>query len=204
VAQGAAKSRSAHNARGRHTREEILRAALRVIGERGVGATTHRAVAEEAGVPAGAPGYYFESIDALLQEALKLFTREETDRLHALARSLEEMEDPGPELVAEVFARGVADTHVGQATLVLAQFELYLEAARRPPLREAASVCLGAYHDLAAAALRATGRRRADEAAPRFVALCDGLGLHQLADPRPDYAAAVLKPALIAMLRATE
>lgn len=202
MSSGAAASQPAHNARGRHTREEILRAALRVIGQRGVGATTHRAVAEEAGVPVGAPGYYFGTIDGLLQEALRLFTREETDRLRALARSLEELEDPGAEIVADVFARGVAETHVGQATLVVAQFELYLEAARRPPLREAASACLDAYRELAAAALVASGR--AATAAPRFVALCDGLGLHQLADPRPDYATAVLKPALVDMLRATE
>jgi len=195
VPPGAATGRSSHNARGRHTREEILRAALRVIGRRGVSATTHRAVAEEAGVPVGAPGYYFGTIDGLLVEALVLFTREETDRLRALARTLEAMEEPGPEIVAEVFARGVADTHVGQVTLVLGQFELYLEAARRAPLREAAAACLDAYRDLAAAALRATGRRRAEEAAPLFVALCDGLGLHQLADPQPDYASAVLKPA---------
>ncbi len=155
-------------------------------------------------MPVGAPGYYFGTIDGLLQEALRLFTREETDRLHALARSLGELDDPSAEIVADVFARGVADTHVGQATLVLAQFELYLEAARRPPLREAASACLDAYRELAAAALRASGRSRAEETAPRFVALCDGLGLHQLADPRPDYATAVLKPALVDMLRATE
>lgn len=204
MTSGADLNPPAHNARGRHTREEILRAALRVIAERGVGATTHRAVAEEAGVPVGAPGYYFGTMDGLLQEALKLFTREETDRLRALARSLEELDRPAPEIVADVFARGVAETHVGQATLVLAQFELYLEAARRAPLRDAAAACLDAYRDLAAAALRATGRRRAEEAAPRFVALCDGLGLHQLADPQPDYATAVLKPALVDMLRATE
>ena len=175
-----------------------------MIGERGVGATTHRAVAEEAGVPVGAPGYYFGTIDRLLGEALLLFTGEETDRLRSLARSLEELDSPPPEIVADVFARGVADTHVGQATLVLAQFELYLEAARRPPLREAASACLDAYRQLAEAALRAAGRRRAGETAARFVALCDGLGLHQLADPRPDYAAGVLKPALVDMLRATD
>lgn len=194
--------RPAHNARGRVTREEILRAALRLIGERGISATTHRAVAAEAGVPAGAPGYYFGTIDELLREALLLFTREEVERLHELRVAVEQLEDPSLELVARLFAQAVADTHVGQRTLVLAQFELYLEAARRPGLQEAAAACLEAYRALARAALHAVGSPRADEVAGRFVALCDGLGLHRLADPRGDYAAEVLEPALLDLLRA--
>lgn len=192
-----------HNARGRETREEILRAALRVIAERGTSGTTHRAIAAAAGVPAGAPTYYFGTLDQLLQEALLLFSREETERLHELAAGVAELEDPDDELLAEVFSRAVADTHVGQPTLVLAQFELYLEGARSAEIHAAAAACIEAYRNLAATVLRASGRRTADEAAGRFVALCDGLGLHQLADPVPDYADGVLKPALLDLLRAT-
>lgn len=197
-------ARPAHNARGRVTREEILRAALQVIGERGITATTHRAVALAAGVPIGAPSYYFGSIDGLLHEALLLFTLEEVARLHEVARVIERREAISDEEVAALFSRAVAETHVGEATTVLAQFQLYLEAPRRPAVRAAAAECLAAYRELAAAALRATGRRRAEETAGRFVALCDGLGLHQLADPQPDYAATVLEPALLDLLRAVD
>lgn len=193
-----------HNARGRETREEILRAALRVIAERGISGTTHRAIAEAAGVPAGAPTYYFGSLAALLQEALLLFSHEETARLHELADAVKELDDPDDELLADVFGRAVADTHVGQPTLVLAQFELYLEAGRSEEIRAAAAACIAAYRNLAATVLRASGRERADEAAGRFVALCDGLGLHQIADPAPDYATAVLKPALLDLLHAVD
>lgn len=197
-------TRPEHNARGRATREEILRAALQVIGERGISATTHRGVALAAGVPLGAPSYYFGGIDGLLHEALLLFTQEEVARLHRVARSIEQLDAVTDEEVAVLFSRAVAETHVGQATTVLAQFQLYLEAPRRPAMRAAAAECLAAYRDLATTALRATGRRRAEEAAGRFVALCDGLGLHQLADPQPDYAAAILEPALLDLLRAVD
>lgn len=200
----ATPERPAHNAKGRVTREEILRAALHVIGERGLPATTHRAVAEAAGVPVGAPSYYFGGIDRLLHEALLLFAHEEVARLDEVVREVTELEDVSDERVAELFSRAVAETHVGQATVVLAQFQLYLEAPRRPEMREAAVECLRAYRELAAATLRATGRRRTEEAAGRFVALCDGLGMHQLVDPQPDYATAVLEPALRDLLRATE
>lgn len=173
-----------------------------MVGERGISATSHRAVAAAAGVPAGAPGYYFGSIDELLREALLLFTREEVARLHEVAVAVEQLDKPSLETVARVFAQAVADTHVGQRTLVLAQFELYVEAGRRPPLRVAATECLEAYRGLARAVLRAIGSPRADEVAGRFVALCDGLGLHQLSDAHDDYAVDVLEPALLDLLRA--
>ena len=198
----ASSDRPTHNARGRSTREEILRAGLRVIAERGISGTTHRAIAEAAGVPAGAPTYYFGTLDSLLREALLLFSQEETARLHELAAGVEDLDDPDDELLADVFSGAVADTHVGQPTLVLAQFELYLEGARSADIHEAAAACIAAYRNLAATVLRASGREDADEAAGRFVALCDGLGLHQLADPAPDYAGSVLRPALLALLRA--
>ena len=200
----ASPDKPTHNARGRSTREEILRAALRLIGERGIGATTHRAIAEAAGVPAGAPTYYFGTLEQLLQEALLTFVREDAERLHQLAAAVQELEQPDDELLADVFSRAVADTHVGQPAMVLAQYELYLEAARSDEMRAAAAASIEAYRNLAETVLRASGRRRAEETAGRFVALCDGLGMHQLADPSPDYAAAVLRPALLDLLRSVD
>src|SRR3712207_7664523 len=43
----------------------------------------YRTVAAEAGVPSGAPGYYFDSIDALLGEALVLFVDRKSTRLNS-------------------------------------------------------------------------------------------------------------------------
>jgi DNA-binding transcriptional regulator YbjK len=65
-------------------REEILRATLRLIGERGADAVTHRAVAEEAGVALSATTYYFASKEELLEQTLLLAAREEIERVERL------------------------------------------------------------------------------------------------------------------------
>jgi TetR/AcrR family transcriptional regulator, regulator of biofilm formation and stress response len=163
--------------RGERRRSAILAAALRVIAERGVAATTHRAVAEVAGVPTSTTTYYFNSLDELLDEALLLFVREEADRLRAVADQLETEPVP-PAEVARVL---VAELRAGQGTTDVAQFELYLEASRRPSLREAARASLGLYAEVAETALRAAGSPRPAEGARVFVALMDGLGLHRIA-----------------------
>jgi TetR/AcrR family transcriptional regulator, regulator of biofilm formation and stress response len=63
----------------------------------------------------------------------------------------------------------------------LAQFELYLEASRRPRLREVARRCLDVYASTAASALRAAGAERPEAYARAFVALFDGYGLDRIA-----------------------
>lgn len=163
--------------RGERRRSAILAAALRVIAERGVAATTHRAVAEAAGVPTSTTTYYFESLDELLDEALLLFVRDEAERLRAMAHELEGRRVPAGE-VARVL---VAELRAGQGPNEVAQFELYLEASRRPSLREAARASIDLYTGVAEAALRAAGSARPAEGARAFVALLDGLGLHRIA-----------------------
>jgi len=158
--------------RGERRRQAILEAALRLISQHGVGALTHRAVAEEAGVPLASTTYYFDSLDELLEGALQLFVDEEATRLTTLAERLEGQELP-PVEIARLF----------QAELEpdAAQFELYVEAARRPSLREVARSSIEMYARVAATALSAAGL---DEPAidPRaFVALFDGYGLHRIA-----------------------
>src|ERR1043165_1336252 len=74
--------------RGEARRDAILRATLALIGERGLDAVTHRAVAERAGVPLAATTYWFESKEQLLGEALLLAAREETARLERLVLEL--------------------------------------------------------------------------------------------------------------------
>lgn len=163
--------------RGERRRSAILAAALRVIAERGVAATTHRAVAEVAGVPTSTTTYYFKSLDELLDEALLLFVREEADRLRAIANQLERQPVP-PADVAGVL---VAELRAGRGPNDVAQFELYLEASRRPSLRKAARASLDLYAEVAETALRAAGSPRPEEGARVFVALMDGLGLHRIA-----------------------
>jgi DNA-binding transcriptional regulator YbjK len=159
-------------ARGERRRRAIVEAALRLISRSGVDAVSHRAVAEEADVPLASTTYYFESLDELLEGALTLFVDEEAARLTALAERLDGQDLPPPE-IARLF----------QAELEhdVAQFELYVEAARRPRLREVAHRSIELYGTVAATALRAAGLQDPAINPRAFVALLDGYGLHRVA-----------------------
>ena len=167
-----AKAEPTRQARGERRRRAILEAALQVISERGVDAVSHRSVADEAGVPLAATTYYFESLDELLEVALRLFVDEEAARLTALVARLDGRELPAPE-IARLF-RAELEPDV-------AQFELYVEAARRPRLREVARRSIELYAAVAAAALRTAGVREPAIEPRAFVALFDGYGLHRVA-----------------------
>src|ERR1700742_1316322 len=121
---GAAVERT-REARGERRRQAILEAALQLIGERGVSATTHRAIAERAEVPVAATTYYFESLDELLDEALLLFVREETERLRALSASLEGKRVPPADLARLLLAELPAEDEAEGLPGTVGQFELY-------------------------------------------------------------------------------
>jgi DNA-binding transcriptional regulator YbjK len=161
--------------RGEARRERILRATLRVIGRDGIGAVTHRSVAAEAGVPLGSLTYWFATKDDLLRESLRLFVDEESERLRRVGDEL--AEGMAPEEIAERFA---AVLESGDGPEQVAQFELYLEAARNPALREAAQQCFAAYEDISRTALRAAGVEAEGPLPALFVALADGLGLRRM------------------------
>ncbi|HEY4279079.1 MAG TPA: TetR family transcriptional regulator [Conexibacter sp.] len=184
-------------ARGERRRRALLEAALVVIDERGVQATTHRAVAEAAAMPVATTTYYFESLDQMLEDALLLFVTEEAARLRALEQELRST-TAAPYEIAQRFAQELAEGSPWPVPLKRVQFELYLEASRRPRLLAAAQESVATYIELTEAALRAAGSARPAEGARLFVALADGLGLHrslmtpgQPADPRSLTAALV-------------
>ena len=181
-------------------REEILRAALRLIGSRGMHHVTHRDVAAEAGVPLGSTTYYFATKEELLTEALRLFVAEEQARLHAAAERFQGVH-AGPAVVADAIAAEIGNTATRPVEQV-AQFELYLEATRTPALAEEAKACFAAYEEIAVAALRAAGAKDPDALAPLFIGLIEGLMFRQLVDPRSDWADAVLKPQILALFEA--
>src|SRR6266545_6567766 len=110
-------------ARGR--REQILDATLRVIGREGRGAVTHRAVAEEAGVPLGSTTYYFDSRDDLLGQALEHVSAQEVERYGGLAEELRQLSTP-TELADRLLSELVSAAQ--DRTAYIAEYELWLEA----------------------------------------------------------------------------
>jgi TetR/AcrR family transcriptional regulator, regulator of biofilm formation and stress response len=188
-------------ARGERRRAAVLQAALRVIAERGVAGATHRAVADRAGVPVSTPSYYFESIEELLDEALLAFVRDEAHRLEALVEQLDGA-SISPSRIAELLLLELREGKDPDLPTEVAQFELYLEAARRPALRAAAEECLSLYAHAAEVALVAAGARRPREGARAFHALIDGFALHRIAVPHERYDAELVRAALESLFMA--
>lgn len=185
--------------RAARRRRAILEATLRLIGRRGPEAVTHRAVAAEAEVPLASITYYFGSRDGLLDEALRHVAEEEMAALRAAAAP--PPADATPEALADVLVglleRGVAD---GGRALV-AEFELWLEAARRPALRSSARAWNEVYLDAAEPWLRAFGSTSPHEDARLLAAALDGLGLELLTEDHPAAAARALRPAVLRLVR---
>ncbi|WP_028933130.1 TetR/AcrR family transcriptional regulator [Pseudonocardia spinosispora] len=115
-------------------RARIAEAAVAVVARRGVDRLTHRAVAEEAGVPLGSTTYHFATLDDLLAEALRTAVDRNVVRLRDWERSLPPDAD---------FAEALGDLAVGELTGERAQtvveYELYVAALHHPALRPASS-----------------------------------------------------------------
>jgi len=124
--------------RGEKRRLEILEGTLRLIARGGVAAVTHRLVATEAGVPLSATTYYFKSKTDLLTEAFRY--HEERLASHETKATPPAIE-PGPatcpieRAIESIIGLISQDMMEGRDQLVT-EFELDLEATRRPELRE--------------------------------------------------------------------
>lgn len=181
--------------KGGQRREEILRATIRLIGERGADAVTHRAVAEEAGVPLSATTYYFASKEELLEQTLLLAAREETERLERLVLDIAPLSLSVEEWAAAVGGQIAGDVAADPAKHV-ALFELGLEATRRDPLRAELQRWQDAHLRLAEVGCRSIGSDQPEIDARVIVATLTGLMLQQLAGGRADFETAVMRPTL--------
>ncbi|MCB5167532.1 TetR family transcriptional regulator [Streptomyces bambusae] len=163
------------------TRQSIVDAVLRIIGQDGVAAVTNRRIAKEAAVSLGSVTYHFATQHDLLRESLLHFVTEETRTFTALADDCSDGLDLGQavEVVARV-AGGTAfdDRHI-------APFELYVQAGRDERLRAAAAECFAAYDRLAARILGQLGVPDAERMAGVAVALVFGQQLRRLATGAP-------------------
>ena len=175
-------------------REQILEAALRLIGRSGRQAVTHRAVADEAGVPLGSTTYYFDSRDDLLAQALEYVAAEEIERYGRLGGELRQVRS-GRQLADRLIEELVAAAR--DRVAYTAEYELWLEAGRRPELREAAQNWCDAEQRAVAGALEDLGSSDPAADASLVVAAIDGLGERVLArEEDPAQAAREFRPEL--------
>ena len=181
------------------TRERILRTTLDLIGREGIAAVTNRRVAEAAEVSLGSLTYHFDSQLDLLRESLMLMVGEEVVRLEGIAAELRRNR-LRIEQVAVAVEQVVRET--GRRIQELAEFELHLQAARDPELRDASQRCFVAYEDVAEAALEALQVPNAKAQARSIVALMYGLGLRRLGTGEEDPAG--LAAALLTIVRGAQ
>jgi DNA-binding transcriptional regulator YbjK len=164
----------ARQQRGRERRDVILRAAISLLVEGGPRIVTHRAVARRAGVPVAATTYYFASLDELLVEAMQMAVDE---RLAELAQ----VEQSGDRLDLAYL-----QVILGRPTeQVIAQHELYLEAARNERLRTDATAAIESFERVAGRMVSIFGDRDTRRAQVALTALVDGLALHRIVRPLP-------------------
>lgn len=187
-----------HYASGHARRAALLEAAIEVLAEYGVRGASHRAIAAKAGMPLSTTSYFFASLDELITAALQVVA----DRV--IARTNDQIERflDSRLSVDEAIDRYVDAELASPAADVVAQFEVYLECARRPALQPIAHELMTSFEQGAEAALQAAGLAHASERAPTLVALLDGFALHRRARPRGTADRTVLRDALRALLRA--
>lgn len=106
----------------------IIDAARALAREVGVGQITHRAVAERADVPLGSTTYYFDTIEDMLAQAIRLDIAEFMARMKQVLAQTE-----GQDPVERVLAIMQRENHVIHD--FAGGYDLYLNALARPALR---------------------------------------------------------------------
>ncbi|MFF4331149.1 TetR/AcrR family transcriptional regulator [Streptomyces sp. NPDC001591] len=156
-------------------KREVIEAAERVIAARGLEGMTHRAVAEEGGIPVASTTYHFATRDDLIQLAFERSVDDFAAYLDALdhEQPLTTLTDLVDQLTDAVVT--ACTTHRARSVL---QYELFLAALRRPHLRPIAN------RDIA------LGRTRLEQMLPpnraaAVSALMAGLILHGMVGTTP-------------------
>ncbi|MEU2930328.1 TetR/AcrR family transcriptional regulator [Streptomyces sp. NPDC007251] len=150
----------------------VADAALALLAERGMRGLTHRAVDETAGLPPGSTSNVARTRQALLELAVRRHAERE-----ARVLDLAEMPAPdgGPDALADGLALAVHRSLTRDRGLLIARYELALEATRRPELRAFYDRTGAVFKEQLAAMLTAVGSCDPARHVLSLVAWTDGL-----------------------------
>jgi len=151
-------------------RQALLDAAIRVVAGKGLRGLTLRAVAAEAGVTHGLVRHHFGTRDALIEATVSYSAHISID-----ASSLE----PGTGALDDI-AAGLGGMVEGEVELQAFQFELLLEARRRPELLPHVRKIYDEYIDATRRELERAGFVDDPDLARITFAALDGLVLQQI------------------------
>jgi AcrR family transcriptional regulator len=153
-------------------KEALLRAAVAVVAAKGLRGLTYRSVAEAAGVNNTLVAHHFGSRDALIAAALDWAAEQSIS-----ASRLREAATLG-----HSFAESLLELLLAEPELQVFQYEMILEARRRPELAEAVSALYENYVSALAEGLSAAGLTQNVQVVARTLfASLDGLVLQYLA-----------------------
>jgi DNA-binding transcriptional regulator YbjK len=149
-------------------RQALLEAAIRVVAAEGLRGLTYRSVAAEAGVSHASVRYHFGDWSTMLEEALT----------YCLDRSAADsvLASTGPDFAG--FAEALVEVVSRDPDVQAFQYELHLEARRRPELRRLMARVNESYRELVLRELARNGLDDPDLAETVYMTL-DGLVLHQ-------------------------
>jgi len=175
-------------------REQLLDAAISLLGDRGVRAVTHRAVDAEAGLPVGSTSNHFRTRDALFDGIVERFSARERANWELLAGRLS---PTTPAELAQAASAFAVDATRAHRTLTLARYTLLIESARLPSLRQQMGSTGARVNAWFATWLRVVGSTDVERDANLIMNYWTGLVLHELAIPDPEFDPS---PRLAAML----
>jgi AcrR family transcriptional regulator len=165
-------------------REDLLDAAISVLGEGGIHALTHRAVDTAAGLPAGSTSNHFRTRDALLSAVVERFAARERANWEEIA-----VRDypTTPHELARALTDFAHEATGPQRTLTLARYAILVEAGIRPPLRAKLLAAGARVNAWVINWLRVAGSADPVRDAPVIMNHWTGLVLHELAIPDPAF-----------------
>jgi TetR/AcrR family transcriptional regulator, regulator of biofilm formation and stress response len=164
-------------------RDAIVAATVQIVGRDGVGAVTHRRVAELAGVSLSSTTWHFASKDQILEAALRYTAQREIERVGEIAARIAAASPAGFDAAAwsrELAAWVLEQTTGAERDTTVALYRLQLETLGRPGAVEVHRQWGAGLADIGGAVLAEAGSPASDLDARLAIAALDGLRLSVL------------------------
>ena len=165
-------------------REDLLDAAIVVLGRTGMHGLTHRAVDTAAGLPPGSASNLFRTRDALLTAVTERFAARERASWEEIAVRVC---PTTPQQLATALTEFARDATGPNRMLTLARYAILLEAAIHPPLRDQLMATGARVNAWFTNWVRMAGSADPGHDAPVIMNHWTGIVLHQLAGPDPAF-----------------
>ncbi|GAA2866292.1 TetR family transcriptional regulator [Pseudonocardia halophobica] len=165
-------------------REQLLDAAISVLGRSGMHGLTHRAVDAAAGLPAGSTSNHFRTRDTLLNAVVERFAARERANWEDLATR---MYPVTPQELARSLAVFAQEATGRQRVLTLARYAILVEAGIHPSLQAQLLATGARVNTWFMNWLRIAGSTDPERDAPIIMNHWTGIVLHELAVPDPAF-----------------